>query len=98
MKKIKVVLVVLNKKYLNNAAQVLSYNNVFPFVALVEDGDGKWLTVNETLKIPLSSFAALDSIIEVGTNYLWLICGRTDNSDDFGKMKNFLAENGVPEK
>ncbi|MBQ7454625.1 MAG: hypothetical protein IJS69_06220, partial [Selenomonadaceae bacterium] len=98
MEKIRVVLVVLDKKFLGNALKVLNYNNALPFVILMEDGDEKFITIGGKLNVQMLPFAFLSRIVEVGKKLPWVICGRTKNFDDVGKMKKFLSENGVPEK
>lgn len=98
MEKVKVVLVVLNKKFLGNALNVLNYNRAVPFVVLTEDGDEKFLVINEKLKVQRLPFSFLNQVVELGKDFLWLICGRNNDSCAADGMKTFLAKSGVPEK
>ena len=98
MEKIKVVLVVLNKKNLNDALSILNYGKVTPFLVLTEDGDGKFIAIDKNTKVQVAPFALIDQAVEYGKNFLWLICGQSDIPDAPAKMKNFLTANGVPEK
>ena len=98
MEKIKVVLVVLNKKILSDAPAILNYGKVTPFLALTADGDGKFITLDKNIKVQVLPFSLIDQAVEYGKNFLWLICGQSDIPDAPDKIKNFLTANGVPEK
>ena len=98
MEKTKVILVVLGRKNLGNALRALNYDKVSPYAALMDGGGGKSIKINDKLKIQLASFGSVNQLVAVGQNFLWLICGGTGDIDAFGKMKNFLATCGVPEK
>ncbi len=97
MEKARVIFAVLDKKFLRNALTILNYNRAMPFVILM-DGEEKFISLNEKIKIQVMPFAALNQVIELGKNFLWLICGRNSNEDSPAVLKKFLAENGVPEK
>lgn len=97
MDSISTVLVILNKKFLTNALGLLNYNNVRPFVVLMEDGDERILSVSDKIKVQVMPFSFLNQVIEIGKNFFWLICGQTNDLADSDRMKNFLTENGVPE-
>ena len=97
MKKIKVVFVLLDKKSLANALAILNPDKISPYCAFSDDADEKFYSVGDKIKIPMLPFSSLSQVVEVGQNFLWLICGKTDDVDDVARMKNFLAENGVPE-
>ncbi|MBE8955061.1 MAG: hypothetical protein SR2Q5_05225 [Quinella sp. 2Q5] len=96
MPKAKAVLVSLNRKFLVNALTTLNHDKVSLYAAFAEDGDGKSFTVGK-IKVQVLPFSLLSQVVEVGQNFLWLICGRTNDVDDVARMKSFLVESGVPE-
>ncbi|MBR1647946.1 MAG: CDP-glycerol glycerophosphotransferase family protein [Selenomonadaceae bacterium] len=98
MEKLKVVLVVLNKKNLTDALSILNYGKVTPFLVLTADGDGKFIALDKNAGVQVLPFALIDQAVEYGKNFLWLICGQSDIADAPDKIKNFLTANGVPEK
>lgn len=96
MERLKVILVVLNKNFLRSALAILNYNKAMPFVVLM-DGDDKFISLNDKIKIQVIPFASADKVIELGKNFLWLICGKGSDIDAPAKLKKFLAANDVPE-
>lgn len=91
------ILVVLNKKNFGNALKSLNYDNVSPYVVLAEGGNGQFIKMGDKFKAQILPFEYLDQTLEVGVNFLWLICGGNDDSDAANKMKDFLMLNGVAE-
>ena len=96
MDRAKVILVVLNKKFLRNALTILNYKRVVPFVVLM-DGKENFITINKKIKLQVVPFASLNQIVDLGRNFLWLICGRGNDKNSPAKLKKFLAANDVPE-
>ena len=95
MEKNRVVLVLPNKNFLKTALEILNFERAAPVAALTDDGDEKFITVNGKIKIQMLPFSFVRQVVEIGQNFLWLICGPVAKLD---QMKNFLAINGVPEK
>ncbi|MBR3747841.1 MAG: hypothetical protein IKN27_12860 [Selenomonadaceae bacterium] len=98
MDKIKVVLVVLNKKILTDALSILNYGKVTPVLVLIAEGNGKFITLDKNTTVQALPFSLIDQVVEYSKNFVWLICGQSDIPDAPDKIKNFLTANGVPEK
>ena len=97
MERFRVILIVLNKNFLRNALTTLNYNKAMPVAVLTEDGDGKFITITDKIKVQVLAFSSLRQVLELGRNFLWLICGRGASNDAPEKMKKFLTANQVPE-
>ena len=98
MEKFKVILVVLNKNFLRNALAILNYNRTIPVAVLTDDGAEKFVALNDKVRIQVLPIASLNQVLEIGKNFLWLICGRNSDKDAPDKLKKFLAANEVPEE
>ncbi len=98
MEKFKVILVVLNKNFLRNALTILNYNRTMPVAILTDDGAEKFVALNDKIRIQVLPIASLNQVLEIGKNFLWLICGRNSDKDAPDKLKKFLAANEVPEE
>lgn len=96
MKKIGVILVVLNKQVLEQSLQILNYEKFFPVVIIMDDGDGQFVAIGEQ-KIPCIGFGNMQQALAQGRNFLWLICGFLFGVSDIYQTKKFLVMNGVPE-
>lgn len=96
LSKLNVVLVVLNEQYLERTLQTLNLNNA-NLVAIVVDGNkGKVFNVGKK-EIPIISFAQIQSLLDRGKDFVWLINGYINGVGDIWRMKKFLMNGGVPE-
>ena len=96
MKKARVILVVLDRKIFGNALKSLNYDKVSPYAVIMEGGNGKFLKFGDKFKAQMLPFEYINQTLEVGRNFLWILCGGND-SDAANRMKDFLMLNDVPE-
>lgn len=97
MEKINVVLVMLNENSLVTALEALNFHNVNLVAIVIEDGNDKFLNINEK-KVPTVSFSAIKDTLDTSKNFVWLISGVVNGIGDFRKTKKFLINCGVPEE
>ncbi|MBR0261645.1 MAG: hypothetical protein IJQ85_07600 [Selenomonadaceae bacterium] len=97
MEKINVVLVMLNPNSAENAVKKLNLDSVNLAAIIMDNNKEKFFTVGEN-KVPLFSFKQIQSSIEKYKDFVWLISGYLNNSDDLLKMKKFLAASGLTEE
>ncbi|MBQ4403068.1 MAG: CDP-glycerol glycerophosphotransferase family protein [Selenomonadaceae bacterium] len=96
MGKINVVLIVLNEKALEQALQSLNFNRANLCAIVIDNGNGKFLSLGQQ-RIPLVSFSAIQSLLDRGADFVWLISSCVNGINDIWKTKKFLMNNGVPE-
>ena len=95
LEKINAVLVLLDTKKINQALSNLNFAKVNLIAVIVEDGRGAISIGNRN--IPIVPFAAIQNVLDVGKNFVWLISGFVNNCRDLWKTKKFLMNCGVPE-
>jgi hypothetical protein len=95
--KINAVLVLLNREALDRTLKKLNLDNV-DIVTIVADGDPdeKVFTVDDK-KILRTPFSAVPDVAEKYRDFIWLVGGYLNGSDDLIKTKKFLMIFGVPE-
>ncbi len=96
MDKIDVVLVVLNKKFLNRAIQSLNLEKV-NLETIIADGAGKNFQF-EDKQFPVTSFANAARIMEKYQDFIWLIVSYEKGNADVLKIKKFLMLSDVKEE
>lgn len=87
LEKINAVLVLLNAKNINQALGTLNFAKVNLVAVIVEDGRGAISIGNRN--IPIVPFAAIQNVLDVGKNFVWLINGFVNSFGDLWKTKNF---------
>ena len=95
MGKIDIVLIVLNRKFLERAIQNLNFDRV-NLAAIIMDDDAKNFKVGGK-QIPISSFANAPKLIKQYKNFTWLIVGYEKSLNEVFKMKKFLQAHDVSE-
>lgn len=112
LKKVNVVLVVLNENFLDSAIQSLNFDNADVVAVMTKKAN-----VNKPLKIavatkkssdnplnvaekkiPRVEFSAVSEILNRDKDCLWLICGYNSGIEDIYKAKDNLMANGVAEE
>lgn len=96
MPKLDVILVVLNAAVLDEVLQALNVRNANLIAVVVDDGDGRIISVGKR-EVPLLSFSQIQSLLDEGGNFVWLISGNVNGVGDIWRMKKFLMDGGVPE-
>lgn len=96
MPKLDVVLVVLNADLLKNALRTLSVGNTNLVAVIINGGDDKIMNVGGR-EVPFLSFDRIQTLIDEGAKYVWLINGYVNGVGDIWRMKTFLMDDGVPE-
>ena len=95
MEKINVVLVVLNREFLEQAIRNLNFDRA-NLATIIMDGGEKTFSVGDK-KIPVTSFDNAIKTVKDYKNFGWLIVGYEKGIGDILKMKKFLRAHGVPE-
>jgi len=95
LEKINVVLVVLNREFLEQAIRNLNFDRA-NLAAIIMDGGEKNFSVDER-KFPVSSFSDAIKTVREYKNFVWLIVGYENGIGDILKMKKFLRTHGVSE-
>ena len=95
MEKISVVLVVLNREFLERAIQNLNFNKA-NLTTIIMDGDEKTFQVKGK-KIPVVAIYNALKLAKNNKDFIWLIVGYEKGIGDFLKMKKFLQAHGVSE-
>ena len=95
MEKIDVVMIVLNREYLEHAIRNLDFGKV-NLATIIMDGDAENFTVGSE-QIPITSFANAPVLVKIYEGFIWLIVGYEKNLSEVLKMKNFLVTLGVSE-
>ena len=97
MKKIPVVLFVLNKNAINDALIGLNFNNINLIAILSGDfGDKRAELKIDTIKIPIYPLSYLKSFTDMKDKITWLLSGFVNNVADFWKIAKLLIKSGVP--
>ncbi len=96
MEKNTVVLVVLNRNALGQALQSLNLAKVNLVAIVADGGDGRAISLGNKI-VPLFPFAAIQTLLDAGKNFLWLISGSLNGVGDLWKVKKFLKNRGIPE-
>jgi len=93
MEKNNVVLVVLNGENLENAVDNLNSEKVKLAAIFMDNSKEKTFGAE---KIPINSFAKINTQIKKYKGFKWLIDGASGNA--FKNMKKFLTVSGIPEE
>ena len=95
MEKLDIVLVVLNRKFLEHAIQNLNFDKV-NLATIIMDGDEKAFKVGN-VQIPVSSFANVPKLIRNYKKFTWLIVGYEYGISDVANVKKLLLTLNLPE-
>ena len=96
MKKLDVVLVMLNENALESTLRALNFETTNLVAVVIENGDGRVLTLNDK-EVSTVSFASMQKFLNRGKDFLWLLSGVLNRYGDLWPMKKFLINSGVPE-
>ncbi len=97
MKKINVVLVVLDNQFLKQAVGTLNFDRANLVAIIVEGVKEKILSLSDK-EIPLVPFSMVQKLLDAGKNFFWLINGFVNEVGDVWRMKKFLMNNGIPDE
>ena len=95
MEKLDIVLVVLNRKFLEHSIQNLNFDKA-NLATIIMDGDAKNFKVGGE-QIPISSFSDAPKLAKKYKDFTWLIAGYEYGLDDVFTTKKMLLSLGVSE-